>query len=83
MCMTKGRNSMTNENDDIKNLNEKLYEEAQEHNERIKDSMLVATSYIAVGTKILRTLLGERNYKQFMDSIIEEDVEPLKRPSLH
>ena len=83
MCMTKGRNSMTNENDDIKNLNEKIYEEAQEHNERIKDSMLVATSYIAVGTKILRTLLGERNYKQFMDSIIEEDVEPLKRPSLH
>ena len=74
---------MTNENDDIKNLNEKLYEEAQEHNERIKDSMLVATSYIAVGTKILRTLLGKRNYKQFMDSIIEEDVERLKRPSLH
>jgi len=64
-------------------LNEKIYKEAGEHNERVKDSMLVATTYLAVGSRILRTLLDEGNYKRFMDTIAEENVKPLKRPVLH
>ena len=69
--------------DEMIDLNEKIYKEAGEHNERVKDSMLVATTYLAVGSRILRTLLDEGNYKRFMDSIAEENVKPLKRPVLH
>mgnify|MGYP003676482649 FL=1 len=74
---------MTNEDDEMIELNQKVYEEAGEHNERIKDSMLVATTYIAVGSRILRSLLDEKNYKKFMDHIAEEDVKPLEKPVLH
>ena len=78
---------MINEDDimdeEMRNLNEKIYKEAGEHNERVKDSMLVATTYLAVGSRILRTLLDEGNYKRFMDTIAEENVKPLKRPVLH
>ena len=85
--MTKGRNSMMDEDniidEEMRDLNEKIYKEAGEHNERIRDSMLVATTYLAVGSRILRTLLDDRNYKMFMDTIAEENVKPLKRPLLH
>ena len=74
---------MINEDEEMIELNQKIYEEASEHNERVKDSMLVATTYLAVGSRILRTLLDDRNYKMFMDSIAEENVKPLKRPLLH
>ena len=81
--MKKGGNFMTNEDDTLANLNQKVYEEAGEHNEEVKDSMLVATTYIAVGSRILRSLLDEKNYKKFMDHIADEDVTPLEKPVLH
>lgn len=74
---------MTNEDDILADLNQEVYDEASEHNEKIKDSMLVATTYIAVGSRILRSLLDEKNYKKFMDHIAEEDVKPLEKPVLH
>ena len=74
---------MTNEDNIIAELNDKIYDEATEHNEKVKDSMLVATSYLAVGSRILRSLLTKKNYKQFMDQIVEEDVKPLEKPVLH
>jgi hypothetical protein len=78
---------MINEDDimdeEMRDLNERIYGEASEHNERIRDSMLVATTYLAVGSRILRTLLDEGNYKRFMDTIAEENVKPLKKPLLH
>ena len=78
---------MINEDDimdkEMIDLNERIYEEASKHNERVKDSMLIATTYLAVGSRILRTLLDEGNYKRFMDTIAEENVKPLKRPLLH
>ena len=79
--MTKERNFMINKDDE--QFFQKVYEEASEHNEEVKDSMLVATTYIAVGSRILRSLLDEKNYKKFMDHIAEEDVKPLEKPSLH
>jgi len=81
--MTKGRNSMINEDDILADLNQEVYDEASEHNEKVKDSMLVATTYIAVGSRILRSLLDEKNYKKFMDHIADEDVKPLEKPVLH
>ena len=83
--MIKERKYMMDDDDDIimRALNQKVYEEAGEHNEEVKDSMLVATTYIAVGSKILRSLLDEKNYKKFMDHIADEDVKPLEKPVLH
>ena len=81
--MIKERNSTMDEDEIMKELNQKVYDEAGVHNEEVKDSMLVATTYLAVGSRILRTLLDDRNYKMFMDSIAEENVKPLKRPLLH
>ena len=56
--ITKERNSMINEDDimdeEMRDLNEKIYKEAGEHNERVRDSMLVATTYLAVGSRILK-----------------------------
>ena len=74
---------MINEDEEMIELNQKVYEEASEHNEKVKDSMLVATTYIAVGSRILRSLLDEKNYKKFMDHIADEDVKPLEKPVLH
>ena len=74
---------MMDEDEIMKELNQKVYDEAGAHNEEVKDSMLVATTYLAVGSRILRTLLDDTNYKMFMDSIAEENVKPLKRPLLH
>ena len=71
------------EDEIMKELNQKVYDEAGVHNEEVKDSMLVATTYLAVGSRIFRTLLDATNYKMFMDSIAEENVKPLKRPLLH
>ena len=81
--MIKERNSTMDEDEIMKELNQKVYDEAGAHNEEVRDSMLVATTYLAVGSRILRTLLDDRNYKMFMDSIAEENVKPLKRPLLH
>jgi len=74
---------MINEDDEMIELNQQVYEEASKHNEEVKDSMLVATTYLAVGSRILRSILDEGNYKKFMDTIAEENVKPLKRPVLH
>ena len=74
---------MMDEDELMKELNQKVYDEAGAHNEEVRDSMLVATTYLAVGSRILRTLLDDRNYKMFMDTIAEENVKPLKRPLLH
>ena len=63
-------------NDVIEKLNHELYLEAQVHNEEVKDSMLVATAYIAIGTRILRTVMDKKSYKRLMNNIVEEDVEP-------
>ena len=63
-------------NDDIEKLNQELYLEAQAHNEEVKDTMAVATAYIAIGTRILRTVMDKENYKRLMNNIVEEDVEP-------
>ena len=63
-------------NDDIEKLNHELYLEAQVHNEEVKDSMLVATAYIAIGTRILRTVMNKKQYKSMMKNIVEEDVQP-------
>ena len=81
--MIKEWNSTMDEDEIMKELNQKVYDEAGVHNEEVKDSMLVATTYLAVGSRILRTLLDDTNYKMFMDSIAEENVKPLKRPLLH
>ena len=63
-------------NDVIEKLNHELYLEAQAHNKEVKDSMLVATAYIAIGTRILRTVMSKKDYKRLMNNIVEEDVEP-------
>ena len=63
-------------NDDIEKLNHELYLEAQAHNKEVKDSMLVATAYIAIGTRILRTVMDKKSYKRLMNNIVEEEVEP-------
>ena len=63
-------------NDDIEKLNYELYLEVQAHNEEVEDSMLVATAYIAIGTRILRTVMDKKSYKRLMNNIVEEDVAP-------
>jgi len=67
----------------IHKLNHEIYKQAALHNEKYEDSMLVATSYLAVATKILRSIMNEENYRMFMDHISEENVPPFKRPTLH
>ena len=81
--MIKERNSIMDEDKIMQELNQKVYEEAGIHNEEVRDSMLVATTYLAVGSRILRPLLDEQNYKMFMDHIGDETVEPIKKPLLH
>jgi len=71
------------EDEIIKQLNQEIYKEAALHNEKYKDSMLVATSYLAVATKILRSMMDEENFKMFMDHLTEENIPPFKNPTLH
>ena len=80
--MTKGKKFMTDD-ELIHQLNQEIYKQAALHNEKYKDSMLVATSYLAVATKILRSLMDEDNYRMFMDHISEEHVPPFKKQTLH
>ena len=63
----------------IHQLNQEIYKQATIHNEKYKDSMLVATAYLSVATKILRSVMDEENYRMFMDRISEEHVLPFKK----
>jgi len=67
----------------IHKLNQEIYKQAADHNEKYKDSMLVATSYLAVATKILRSIMNEENFRMFMDHISEENIPPFKKPTIH
>ena len=80
--MTKGKKFMTDD-ELIHQLNQEIYKQAALHNEKYKDSMLVATSYLAVATKILRSIMDEDNYRMFMDHISEENIPPFKKPTVH
>ena len=60
-------------------LTQKIYEQATTHNEKYKDSMLVATAYLSVATKILRSVMNEENYRMFMDRISQDHVLPFKK----
>jgi len=80
--MTKEKKFMTDD-EMINNLNKEIYKQAALHNEKYKDSMLVATSYLAVATKILRSLMDEDNYRMFMDQISEEHIPPFKKSTIH
>ena len=69
-------------NDEIAHqLTQEIYKQATMHNEKYKDSMLVATAYLSVATKILRSVMNEENYRMFMDRISEEYVLPFKKPN--
>ena len=87
--MTKGKKFMMKEKkfmtDDeiIHQLNTEIYQQATLHNEKYKDSILVATAYLAVATKILRSIMDEDNYRMFMDHISEETIPPFRKPTLH
>jgi len=65
----------------IHQLNQEIYKQATMYNEKYKDSMLVATVYLSVATKILRSVMDEENYRMFMDRISEEHVLPFKKPT--
>ena len=80
--MTKEKKFMTDD-DIIHKLNKEIYKQAALHNEKYKDSMLVATSYLAVATRILRSIMDEDNYRMFMDHISEETIPPFRKPTLH
>ena len=67
----------------IHQLNTEIYQQATLHNEKYKDSILVATAYLAVATKILRSIMDEDNYRMFMDRISEENIPPFRKPTLH
>ena len=67
----------------IRKLNKEIYQQAALLNEKYKDSMLIATSYLAVATKILRSIMDEDNYRLFMDQISEEKISPFKNPTIH
>ena len=71
------------EDDIIHKLNKEIYKQATLHNEKYKDSMLVATSYLAVATKILRSIMDEDNFRMFMDQISDELIPPFKKPTVH
>ena len=60
-------------------LTQKIYEQATMHNKKYKDSMLVATAYLSVATKILRSVMNEENYRMFMDRISQDHVLPFKK----
>ena len=67
----------------IHDLNQEIYKQATLHNEKYKDSVLVATSYLAVATKIMRSLMDEENFRLFMDHLSDENIPPFKKPTLH
>ena len=87
--MTKGKKFMMKEKkfmtdaEIIHQLNTEIYQQATLHNEKYKDSILVATAYLAVETKILRSIMEEDNYRMFMDRISEENIPPFRKPTLH
>jgi len=80
--MKKKNKSMTDD-EMINDLNQEIYKQAADHNEKYKDSMLVATSYLAVATKILRSIMNEENFRMFMDTLSEENIPPFKKQTLH
>ena len=80
--MKKEKKFMTDD-DIIHKLNKEIYKQAALHNEKYKDSMLVATSYLAVATRILRSIMDEENFRMFMDHISEETIPPFRKPTLH
>ena len=80
--MTKKKKFMPND-EMIHELNQEIYKQAASHNEKYKDSMLVATSYLAVATRILRSIMNEENFRMFMDHIHEERIPPFEKPTFH
>ena len=80
--MTKEKKFMTDD-EVIRKLNKEIYKQAALLNEKYKDSMLVATSFLAVATKILRSIMDEDNFRMFMDGISEEHIPPFKKPTVH
>jgi len=79
----KKENKFMTEDDIIHKLNKEIYKQAALHNEKYKDSMLVATSYLAVATRILRSIMDEENFRMFMDHIHEERIPPFEKPTFH
>ena len=80
--MKKEKKFMTDD-EVIRKLNKEIYKQAALLNEKYKDSMLVATSYLAVATKILRSIMDEENFRMFMDHISDERIPPFKKPTVH
>ena len=80
--MKKEKKFMTDD-EIIHKLNQEIYKQAAIHNEKYKDSMLVATSYLAVATKILRSIMDEENFKMFMDHLSDERIPPFKKTTIH
>ena len=77
------RKKLMTDDEIIHKLNQEIYAEATGHNEKYKDSILVATAYLAVATKILRSLMDDDNFRMFMDHISEETIPPFRKPTLH
>ena len=67
------------DDDKLRKIYQRIFTDAMIYGERYSMQM-VASTYLAIGMRIYKTVLGPEEYKEMLNTILETDVTPYKDP---
>ena len=69
---------MTDE-DKLRKIYQRIFTDAMIYGEKYSMQM-VASTYLAIGMRIYKTILDPKEYEEMVKTILETDIEPYKDP---
>ena len=80
--MTVKKVDISQEDKDLEDIFEKLFDTAMRFCEKYP-SQMVAGTYLAIAIRMYKTVLAPEEFKLMMETVSETDVESYKGPRLH
>ena len=67
------------DDDKLRKIYQRIFTDAMIYGERYSMQM-VASTYLAIGMRIYKTILDPKEYEEMVKTILETDIEPYKDP---
>ena len=67
------------DDDRLKRIYQRIFTDAMIYGEKYSMQM-VASTYLAIGMRIYKTILDPKEYEEMVKTILETDIEPYKDP---
>ena len=67
------------DDDKLRKIYQRIFTDAMIYGERYSMQM-VASTYLAIGMRIYKTILDPKEYEEMLKTVMESDIQPYKDP---